>query len=299
MRPYRGGGSASDHDKESLNLRVALGLELLMLEHPSALVRGHAAGWHALAKLVLRFEQGSSCVINSFITHSYGGRDFTVCLGSVLRDKHPDPSKQRPRPVWGILDGCLSGDAPRRELAATLEGAAGSRSLLLDTDSPSGDPSHPRATRFVCSPISSHWRATMSLQGLLRLIGMPPELVRLHKPHAAKRFLLNVAEASPDAFTDVQANALGRFSQSTAQQPDLEPVEAMLRQHELAAAVLPSIYAGKAKVSRAFDLLARAQLVLERAAQRALGDPSCLPHTGGWSADGPFAAPMPPPTPEW
>ena len=73
----------------------------------------------------------------------------------------------------------------------------------------------------------------------------------------------------------------------------------MLRRHELAAAVMPSIYAGKAKVARSFDLLARAQLVLERAAQRAFVDPSCLSHTGGWSADGPFAAPMPPPTSEW
>jgi len=98
-----------------------------------------------------------------------------------------------------------------------------------------------------------------------------------------------VAEASA-AFTSVESCEVGRFSMSTSQASDLEPVAAMLQAHSLRASVLPDIYAGKAKVARIFDLLVRAHLAL-RSARRALAaDPSLL-GTGdaSWGSAGPFA----------
>ena len=173
-----------------------------------------------------------------------------------------------------------------------LAGAEAARCILLDTDSRSGDPSE--ATRWCLAPIEDAARQDASLHGLLRLppIGMPPDVAASFHGHSAKRFLLNVAEASPYV-TEPEAQELGRFSQSTAQQADLEPTAAMLRAHALRAAVLPAIYAQKTKVARAFDLLAKVHLVMEDAVRRVRTSGASLPVVDGWGADGPFACETP------
>ena len=61
----------------------------------------------------------------------------------------------------------------------------------------------------------------------------------------------------------------------------------MLQAHSLRCRVLPGIYAGKAKVASAFDLLARLQLELSAATDRAKHGVAA-PVVGGWGADGPF-----------
>lgn len=148
-------------------------------------------------------------------------------------------------------------------------------------------------------PLRGASRVDASLQALLRLppISLSHEEAGRHHGHSAKRFLLNVAEAS-GAFSSVEASEVGRFSMSTAQNPDLEPVAAMLKAHSLRASVLPDIYAGKAKVARVFDLLVKAHLVLRDACERLANDPS-LPGTGdaSWGSAGPFALKHPAPQP--
>ncbi|KAL1527637.1 hypothetical protein AB1Y20_009023 [Prymnesium parvum] len=134
-------------------------------------------------------------------------------------------------------------------------------------------------------------RVDASLQALLRLppISLSDAEASRHHGHSAKRFLLNVAEAS-GAFSSVESTEIGRFSLSTAQSHDLEPVAALLQAHTMRASVLPNIYAGKAKVARVFDLLAKAHLTLVGArAALALLDPA-LPGSGGasWGSAGPF-----------
>ena len=103
----------SSNDDESLTFAPLLGLEHLMAFHPNRFVRGHAAGWYAMAKCLLRHEQASSCTIISFFPHTFEGAVYTILFGGVLRDKHPDQSKQRPRPFWGCVDGIREREAPR------------------------------------------------------------------------------------------------------------------------------------------------------------------------------------------
>ena len=124
-----------------------------------------------------------------------------------------------------------------------------------------------------------------SLHYILQLpeIGLSAEQAARYHGHSAKRFLLNVAEAIP-TMSALDANEVGRFSGSISQAADLEPREQMLAAHDLRAAVLPAIYAGKAKVSKVFDLLARIQRAMSDAVARAPGGYTSLPLEGGWAS---------------
>ncbi|KAL3926137.1 MAG: hypothetical protein SGPRY_003440, partial [Prymnesium sp.] len=271
IHPHRASNIGRSHDKESFSLHMAVGLETLAACRPSPFVRGHAAGWLFLARAALRVEQSSDCVINAVVSHPYAGRSFTLmCAASIGRDKNPNLARQRPRPLWSISDGILYPEAPLQALGAMLAGAEEVRCVLRDTDSPSVDPVG--ASAWVCAPLSGNARVDSPLQSLLCLppMSLSREAASRYHGHAAKRFLLNVAEVSPHV-SALKAQEVGRFSQSTAHHSDLEPVEAMLRRHTLNASVLPEIYVGRAKVSKVLDTLAHLHVVqLE----------------GGWAADG-------------
>ncbi|KAL1500661.1 hypothetical protein AB1Y20_013309 [Prymnesium parvum] len=135
-----------------------------------------------------------------------------------------------------------------------------------------------KATAWVAAPLRGAARVDASLQALLRLppISLSHEEAGRHHGHSAKRFLLNVAEAS-GAFSSVESTEIGRFSLSTAQSHDLEPVAALLQAHSMRASVLPDIYAGKAKVARVFDLLAKTHLILIAARAALARDPGTRP----------------------
>ena len=288
LRPFRGRAPATSHAKETFTLRILLGLEALADAHPSPFVRGHAAAWAFLALHALRVEQSLSLVINSFVPYSFQGGVLRVTVASTVWDKSPDPSKRRPRPVWGIFEGIERGDAFYDALFEMLSGMEETRCLLRDTDSPSGDPT--RASEWIRSPVLAPARRTASLQSLLTLppISMSPSRAGDFGGHAAKRFLLNIAEVSP-LFSPHEASELGRFSHSTAQCPDLVPSQAMLRAHELSASVLPGIYAGKAKVAAVFAVLAKAHGAIRAAAARAAASPELLDDSVCWDPQGPFS----------
>ena len=273
------------NDKESFTLRVMLGFEHLARHHPSRIVRGHAAGWFALGMLSMRLEQSSSFVINSLYSYEYSGSGFVMVLGAVRRDKHPDHTKRRPRPAWGVIDGVVDPGAVRDALTDMLEGAEDACCVLLDTDSKSGDPSD--ATRFVRVPLEQP-RADASLQALLRMapISMPAEEAARYHGHSAKRFLLNVTDSS-DAFSPSERAEFGRFAGSTAQHNDLSPAASALVRHDLRSTALPDVYSDRSKISTVFDVLCRAQLLLRAVAATCAS--SELPLHGGWGKAGPFA----------
>ncbi|KAL1500662.1 hypothetical protein AB1Y20_013309 [Prymnesium parvum] len=260
-RPYRGLPPAAPRTKESLSLSSVVGLEYLAVHHPSAHVRGQAGGWSLLARLALRVEQAQSCVINAIVTHEFEGHKFTFVVGAVRRDKNPNPALRRPRPVWGVI------------VAETSPYV-----VTLCLERVWYQKYHIRATAWVAAPLRGAARVDASLQALLRLppISLSHEEAGRHHGHSAKRFLLNVAEAS-GAFSSVESTEIGRFSLSTAQSHDLEPVAALLQAHSMRASVLPDIYAGKAKVARVFDLLAKTHLILIAARAALARDPGTRP----------------------
>ena len=173
-----------------------------------------------------------------------------------------------------VVDGVLFPKAPREALERMLERAPAVRSLFLDTDSPSGDVTHPSTSRWVLSPIESPARVDASLHGLLRLIGLDPAQASRYHGHSAKRFLLTLAEASP-RLDEHDSLELGAFSLSTSQRANLTPGDALLRAHTLQISVLPQRYAGQRAVSALLDRIARTELELHRLADRiAECDPS-------------------------
>ena len=212
------------------------------------------------------------------------GYSLLVVSASVLCDKHPDPSKRKPRPVWGCIEGYEESGAIRVALEEMLGVWPEVRCILLDTDSRTGDPS--TASCWVANPLASK-RADASLHSVLTIAGIESDRVKRYHGHSCKRFCLNVAEASP-LFDALEATEVGRFSGSTAQNTDLEPREAMLRAHTQRVSVLPAIYGGLAKVAKVFDAICKLHLVGCAAVRilRSSSSPGSFDH---WGEDGAVA----------
>ena len=287
VRSFRSRPPDSSNSKESFTITIVMGLQSMAVDDECEYVRGQAAGWNFLAMGALRAEQSHSTVINAVVPHSFRGETIRVAAGSTALDKHPNPSLRRPRPVWAIVEGLERGDLPLLALKSMLSSYSDAVGILRDTDSPNGDPS--RATEWLNAPLSSPSRANASLHALLTRppISMSREEASLYEGHAAKRFLLNAAAAAT-GFTDHEKNEIGRFSHSTSQQHDLEPVEVMIRAHSLNASVLPAIYAGKEKFTRVLDLMCRLHSEIKAAAARLRAAPDSFPYPDGWGEGSPF-----------
>ena len=251
--------------KEPLRPFILFGLETLAASHPSEFVRGHAAAWATMAKCLLRVEQATSCAINAVTEVHAGTSSAHVIFGSLLREKHPDQRKQSPKPFMGIASSAAHGLRVYDALTAMLEGREDVRSLILDTDSPSGDPDS--ATTWVSAPLAPGRRADASLHALLRMAPIFAPNPEDYHGHSPKRFIPRVAEASP-SLSSTDANELGRFTGSTAKDGDLTPTAAMLARHTTRCAALPAVYAGKEKVTTVARLFVRVHELL-RTAQRA------------------------------
>ena len=256
--PFRGAPPSSTREKKAVTPFIVAGLDWLAANHPCPFTRGHAAGWALASRSALRIEQASSCVINSITACADGHSSSDVVFGSVLLDKNPDPSKMTARPFLGDAGPPGRG---RESLLEMLDGREEVRAILIDTDSPSGDPSR-GASVWLRAPLAPGSRAEASLHALLQLppISLSPEQAMAYKGHASKRHLLCLAEASP-LFSAEESNELGRFSGSIAQSPDLIPSAAMLQRHAARCAVLPAIYAGPVKLRTLAALLVRARSV--------------------------------------
>ena len=287
-RPFKGRPPSRTNAKGAFDIFILTRLEVVAALHPSPFVRGHAAGWILAMRSALRAEQFQSMVINAIVDHSFRGRTFPVISASVVRDKNPDPTKRRPRPFWTTVLGFTTAGAPLAALRDMLGGAEECKCLSLDTDSPSGDPH--LASRWVLAPAAPH-RLEASLASLLQLTGVDPAIAAGLRRHGAKRFLLCAADASPE-FSAPDSNELGRFSRSSAQDSDLEPVAAMLRAHDMRCPVLPGIYSGVSRVSRTIDRVCRMHLVLAAAAAR-VDDGAASQGDASWGDAGPFAHPLP------
>lgn len=260
LKRFRNGSASSSRDKESFNFHIVAGLEHIAATHTSEFVSGHAAAWLFLATHALRVEQSRACVVNAFVEWRPAGARpgdpaRTITSAAVRRDKHPDRSKRRPRPVWGCFEGFAYPGAARAALSRMLRHAPGVRSVFLETDSKSGAPAD--ATMWVHAPIGGTSRVDASLHSILQMapISLTPEQAARFHGHSGKRFLMNAAAALCASASIKQE--LARFSHSTAQLDDLQPTERMLQRHDLAASVLPDIYASKACVELALSAIAR------------------------------------------
>ena len=235
-----------------------------------------------MMRCALRFKQSVGLVINAIVKyyHEPSQRTFTLLSASILKDKNKNKEKQRPRPVWCVVDALdgsscivdrmtemLSHEDP--ESSKVVE-----RCVLRETNAPKGG-SLSHATEWMPAPLIATDRIQASLTHSLIAAGLSSDEADEFRPHFAKRFTLNVADAAR-CFSESDKNEIARFSGSVAQQTALEPVKAMLQRHELRCSVLPARYAAEHGVRSVFDLLCLWHIAAEKAAARAVADPALL-----------------------
>jgi hypothetical protein len=203
-----------------------------------------AAGLLFAAFSCNRCEQANSCY---FVGESDG-----FLHGVLTLDKHPDPLKRKARPFWMRIAGPDGGTAWFSFLKRVLKGVEGGCFVFRDYNgSPDGDPD--KATGWRNNPLSGP-RLVRAIQCVLsRVCGLSFADAALWAKHSARHFLMEVSGARGEPA--VRAIDIGRWSGSTAQDPDLAPAEMHARRHQLLAGVMPEAYAPLSKVARVCRIL--------------------------------------------
>ena len=204
-----------------------------------------AAGLLFAAFSCNRCEQANSCFF-------VGESDDGFLHGVLTLDKHPDPLKRKARPFWMRIAGPDGGTAWFSFLKRVLKGVEGGCFVFRDYNgSADGDPD--KATGWRNNPLSGP-RLVRAIQCVLaRVCGLSFADAALWAKHSARHFLMEVSGARGEPA--VRAIDIGRWSGSTAQDPDLAPAEMHARRHQLLAGVMPEAYAPLSKVARVCRIL--------------------------------------------
>ena len=191
-----------------------------------------------------RCEQANSCF--------FDGECDGFLHGVVVLDKHPNPLKRKARPFYMRLAGPDGGTAWFDFLKRVLAGVEEGCFVFRDYEgSPSGDPG--LSTGFRNNPLVGH-RLVRAIQCVLvRVCRMSPADALLYAKHSSRHFLMEVSGARGEPA--VKAVEIGRWSGSTAQDPDLAPAARHVMRHQLLAGVMPEAYAPLAKVARVCNIL--------------------------------------------
>ena len=208
--------------------------------------RAHAAVAAALLFCCFscnRCEQANACAFERFA----GG----YVHGVLLLDKHPNPEKRQARPFWMRVAGFDGGRAWFDFLLGVLSGVEDGCFVFRDFDSERGDPQE--ASRFLNSPLVGERLVYAIRCVLVRVCRMSWDESGRWAKHASRHFLMEVAGARGEPA--LRAVEIGRWSGSTAQDPDLAPTARLVRRHQLRAGVMPEAYAPLAKVQRVCSIL--------------------------------------------
>ena len=191
-----------------------------------------------------RCEQANGCFFD-------GERDGFL-HGVIVLDKHPNPLKRKARPFYMRLAGPDGKTTWFEFLKRVLTGVEGGCFVFRDYEgSDNGDPG--LSTGFRNNPLSGH-RLVHAIQCVLvRVCGLSPADAKLYAKHSSRHFLMEVSGARKEPA--VRAVEIGRWSGSTAQDPDLAPAARQVMSHQLRAGVMPEAYAPLAKVTRVCSIL--------------------------------------------
>ena len=197
-----------------------------------------AAGLLFTCFSINRCEQVNAC----FFERVHGG----FLHGVLLLDKHPNPRKRQSRPFWMRVAGPGGSTVWFDFLTSVLDGVEEGCFVFRDFESSSGDPAE--ATRFLNNPLVGARLLHAIRCVLMRVCGISWECATRYALHSCRHFLMEVGGARGEP--PLRAVELGRWSGSTAQDPDLTPAARLSRRHSLRAGVMPEAYAPLAKVQR-------------------------------------------------
>ena len=190
-----------------------------------------------------RMEQVNNC----FFTGEVGGY-----LHGVLRlDKNPNPEKRQARPFWMRIAG-FDGETTWFEfLKAVLTGVETGCFVCRDFDGTSGDPQD--ATRFLNNALDGARLVHAVACVISRVCGVAIGTAKRWAKHSARHFLMECS--SSRKVHALRGIEIGRWSGSTAQNPDLTPSQRLNQRHMLAAGKMPEAYAPCTKVDRVKEIL--------------------------------------------
>ena len=169
-----------------------------------------------------RCEQANSCF--------FDGECDGFLHGVIVLDKHPDPLKRKSRPFYMRLAGPDGKTVWFEFLKRVLGGVEGGCFVFRDYEgSASGDPS--LSTGYRNNPLVGH-RLVHAIQCVLvRVCGLSSADAKLYAKHSSRHFLMEVSGARGEPA--IVAIEIGRWSGSTAQDPDLAPAERHVMRHQL------------------------------------------------------------------
>ena len=183
------------------------------------------------------------------------GAEFRAYLhGALLGDKHPNPAKRQARPFWMRIAGP---DGNRRWfdfLKRTLQGTEGGCFVFRDyvcKRRGDADPCH--AVSWLNNPLRGPRLVDAIASVIHTVCEIPLADAALFTKHSARHFLMEVASHRGEH--PLRQVEIGRWSGSTAQDPDLTPSQRLNRRHQLESGVMPDNYAPMGKVQRVCQIL--------------------------------------------
>lgn len=190
-----------------------------------------------------RMEQVNNC----FLIGEVGGY-----VHGVLRlDKNPKPEKRQARPFWMRIEGFDGDTTWFAFLKAVLADVETGCFVCRDFDGSSGDPRD--ATRFLNNALDGARLVHAVACVISRVCGVDYDTAKRWAKHSARHFLMECSNAR--RVHSLRGVEIGRWSGSTAQNPDLTPSQRLNQSHVLAAGKMPEAYAPCTKVDRVKEIL--------------------------------------------
>ena len=207
-----------------------------------------------------RMEQTNNC----FFTGETDG-----FLHGVLRlDKNPRPEKRRARPFWMRIRGFDGKTGWFKFLKHVLSGVGDGCFVFRDFDSRDGDPE--KATTFLKSPLRDGRLVHAIECVIMRVCDVTADVAKRWAKHSARHFLMECSNARK--VHPLKGVEIGRWSGSTAQDPDLTPSQRLNARHVLEAGKMPETYAPSAKVGRVTSILGEEMKALNNLWEKCVHD---------------------------
>ena len=221
----------------------------LSVSQPAPERRGEL--FHAAVAAYMLFAS-FSCNRMEQVNNCFFAGEVAGYLHGVLRlDKNPKPEKRQARPFWMRIAGFDGGTVWFQFLKAVLAGVEVGCFVCRDFDGTSGDPRD--ATRFLNNALDGPRLVHAMACVISRVCGVAFDTAKRWAKHSARHFLMECSSARKvHALRGVE---IGRWSGSTAQNPDLTPNQRLNQRHVLEAGKMPEAYAPCTKVDRVTAIL--------------------------------------------
>ena len=200
-----------------------------------------------------RCEQANNCV--------FTGEVDGYLHGVLLLDKNPNPDKRQARPFWMRIAG-FDGETVWFEfLKAVLQPVDKGCFTFRDfAGSDRGDPD--MATHFINSPLCGPRLVTAIACIISRVCGTGLDTAQRWAKHSFRHFLMECA--AKRKVSPLRAVEIGRWSGSTAQDPDLTPNARINKEHVIQSGIMPENYAPLNKIDRVCGILGDEMAALDK-----------------------------------